>query len=190
MPLSIVQRPKVTDAMSAKASSIMLDGFRPRTYLADRAIAKAIKAATGETVAARTIGRRRAEYKAQQFARDLGNEQMRSLIHAVKEEDVAVTDAITAKAVDGLMQGTLNAMNFDPIYAEEVRVKREALALKREEHELRKRKFEDELQRRLATVREKGEKLVAEKSGELSAETKRRIRELYDLPGPEAVDAA
>lgn len=165
-------RPKATDSLSADGTTAMLAGFAAKKTNAE--IAADIRKATGERVAARTIGRRKADYWLQQRERDRAYEQMRALVRVLRDEP-KLSEIVVAKFRDLLMRGVGEITAKEALKAEELMLKRDQLEFGRE--------------RFAARVKEKGEKLITDKSGELSEETKQRIRELYDVR-EEVADAA
>lgn len=179
---------KATDELPPEAWRVMTAGFRAKkTY---RAIAFDL-AAIGFEVPERTIGRRAVEWRAEEARREAVREQVKALVDAMQEGKWESAEMIRALATEALMQNPDAFAQADPLkvqrqnlQAEEIRLRRDALALKRAEHELDLARFEA-LQRREDQAKDAADEL-AEKAGrgeKLTAEDIDRIRSIYGLNG-------
>lgn len=166
---------KATDALSAEAWQVMIAGWRAKKTL--RAVARDL-AEIGVKVPERTIARRRSEWIAEENRVGAAREHMQHLIAAVKQNNLAASEMLHALGVDALLTNPQAFPESDPLEAEKLRIKRSELDLKREQLELDRAKFAA-LQSKLAAVKEKAGQVL--QSGELPAEAKRTIREIYDL---------
>lgn len=177
---------KATDDLPAEAWRLMHAGFRmKKTY---RAIAADLEE-IGCEVAERTIARRAVEWRHEQSRKEAVREQVKALVEAMQEGKWESAEMIRALATEALMQNPDAFANSDPLavqrqnlQAEELRIKRETLELRRQQHELDAAKFEA-MQRREEEAKQAADEL-AEKAGrgeKLTADDIERIRGIYGL---------
>ncbi|MEN6601772.1 MAG: hypothetical protein ABFD86_05095 [Bryobacteraceae bacterium] len=171
---------KSTDQLPPEALRIMAAGFAAK--LTVRAIAFRL-AEIGLQVPERTIARRGEEWRAEQARRQAAREQVADLVAAMKAENWESAEMLRALATDSLMRDPEAYTAADPVklqsqnlYAEELRIKREALELKKQRHELDVQKFRamQDRERRAAAALEKPE-------SELTPE--QRLREIQEIYG-------
>jgi hypothetical protein len=178
---------KVTDSLGPEAQRIMVQAFREKK--SSLMIADLIKRETGETANERTIGRRASEWRAEQSRRQAAREQASALISAMKEHNLVASEMIQALATDALMMNPDGFALQDPIkvqrqnlIAEEIRLKRDALELRRAEHDLEAERFaimRQREQRAIAAADELKEK--ANRGETLTVGDLNRIRDIYGL---------
>jgi hypothetical protein len=154
---------KVTDALSPEGRRVMVQGFAAQK--ASAWIAQAIKDATGETVAERTIARRAAEWRAEVERRRIGRERMEDLVAAMKAGGMDASEQIMALAQSHLMEHPDSLTGADPIELQ-------GLALEGEKTRLKKRELE--IRERNAAVQERKMALMEERD--------RRVREVMEKP--------
>jgi hypothetical protein len=173
-----VPREKATDRISEEAQGILARGFaqgKPAPW-----IAQAVKDATGETVAERTVARRAAEWRETKARFERAREQYA----AMKAAGFDGGQMIEALAFDRLVESPEALTGADPIKFHALGLEAEKIALKKREIAVRERAMEIEEKkvalleareaRAIAAVSEKGEALTAE-------ERVQRIREIYGI---------
>jgi hypothetical protein len=148
-------------------------------------IAARIREEFGEEVAERTVGRRKAEWEAEQQRRQAGREQMEDLVAAARGSDLKASEMIEALAREALMRDPEGLGRIDSkaaLEAEKVRLQRETLALKRDQLDLDRKKYEDMKQREQQAI-EAAAALEDKAAGgqSISPEDIRKIREVYGL---------
>src|SRR6266581_4284498 len=74
-----------------------------------------IAAETGETVAERTVARRKAEWEAEQKRRRAGREQMEDLLAAARAGDSTASEMVNALAIEQLMRDPEGTLSVDPV---------------------------------------------------------------------------
>lgn len=177
---------KVTDSLGAEAWQAMIAGWRARKTL--RAVARDL-AAIGVKVPERTIARRRSEWIAEENRKAAAREHAAHLVAAMKENNLAASEIVTALATDALVMMPDAFTSGDPtqvqrlnLEAEKLRLKSGELEVKRSQLALDREKFQG-MKTNLAKIREKTAQIAgiaAETSG-LPAEVRQRIREIYGL---------
>lgn len=185
-------RALATDSLSSEAQRLMVACFRSRMPAA--AIAEKIKAETGEVAAERTIGRRKAEWEAEQSRRQAAREQMEDLLEAMRSGDRTASEMVNALALDALMRDPARLTDADPIalqqtsiQAERVRLQREQVAIKKRQIELDEKKFEAMQQREKKAIETATALEQKAASGQtVTPEEIRKIREVYGLEPGEA----
>jgi hypothetical protein len=166
----------------------MLACFREK--LPASMIAARIEAATGEKVAERTIGRRKAEWEAEQKRRRMSREWMSDLMAAAREGDSTSWEMVQALASEQLQrdgEGILLAV--DPIRlqqtsiaAQKVRLQGRVIDLKERQVRLDEAKFEilkAEREKAIKTAEELETKVASGR--QLTEDDIRRIREVYGI---------
>jgi hypothetical protein len=177
----------VTDSLSSAAQELMLVCFRQK--LSAAMTAAKIKAETGEDVAERTIGRRKSEWEANEKRRKSAREQMQDLLDAMRGGNHTASEMVNALAIESLMRDPEGFIDSDPIrmqrtslLAEQVRLKRDQLDLKKREVALNEAKF-DLLKRQkdqaIAEVEALEKKAAAGES--ISTEGLKKIRDIYGI---------
>ena len=148
-----------------------------------------IKAATGEEPAERTIGRRMSEWRAEEHRRKLGREQMQDLLEAARAGNYVASEMVNALSIEALLRDPEGFINQDPIEAqkvsikaEEIRLKRETLEVKKREQALNEAKF-DLLKQQKQKVLDEAAALEqkAARGETLGPEDIRRIKDIYGL---------
>ncbi len=172
---------KSTDQLPPEAARLMAAGFGQK--LTARAV-RARLAEIGVEVPERTVARRAREWNAEQSRRQAAREQVHALVAAMKAEQMNASEMLQALAVDALMADPEAWAGGDPIkvqgqnlYAEEIRLKREQLELRKAQHQLNVRKLTamEERERRAAKALEKPD-------SELTPEERlREIQEIYGI---------
>lgn len=152
-------------------------------------IAARIAAETGETVAERTIARRKSEWEAEQRRRQAGREQMEDLLAAARAGDSTASEMVNALAIEQLMRDPEGTLTLDPIElqrtsiaAERVRIQSRRLDLTERQVRLDEAKFElmkSEREKAIKTAEELEAKVSSGK--QLTAEDIGRIRSIYGL---------
>ncbi len=158
------------EKLSAEAHRLMLAGFREgKTYAA---IARDL-AEIGEPVPERTIGREGARWRAEQSRRGRAKEQAMAMLEAMRDGNWESSEMLRAIATDWLLANPDVYAGIDPVklqsqnlYAEELRLKREKLAIQARQvavDEKRLALLEDRERRMTAALTaDKGEQLTAE----------------------------
>lgn len=165
----------------------MVACFRSRMPAVE--IAAKIKAETGEVAAERTIGRRKAEWEAEQERRQAAREQMEDLLNAMRTGDRTASEMVNALALDALMRDPQRLTDADPIalqqtsiQAERVRLQREQVEIRRRQIELDEKKFADlQDQRRRAVEATQALEQKAASGQAVTPEELRRVREIYGI---------
>lgn len=165
----------------------MLQGFA-NSQTAAR-VAQAIKDATGEVVAERTIARRAAEWRMAQSRLERAREQYR----AMKEAGLDGVEMLSALAFDHLVENPDALTGADPVEFHALGLKAEQLALKKREIAVRERQV-SVVEAKLGILEAREERLKAALGGQKKAATaEERLREVYSilqLKQPEAHVAA
>jgi hypothetical protein len=148
-----------------------------------------ILAETGETVAERTIGRRKAEWTAAQNRRQAGRERMEDLLLAMESGNRTASEMVNALAMEALMNDPDGFSVMNPIEVQKTSIAAERVRLQRERMELQKRqvaleeaKFELMKQREekaIAATRELAQKSASGQS--LKPEDFRKIQDIYGI---------
>lgn len=148
-----------------------------------------IKAETGEEVAERTISRRHSEWRAKQERLNASREQMQNLLDAMAGGNHTASQMVNALAIEALMRDPEGFIDTDPIrmqrtslLAEQVRLKREQLDLKKREVALNEAKFEllkRQKDQAIAEVEALEKKAAGGES--ISAEGLKKIRDIYGI---------
>lgn len=181
-----MRRSQVTDSFGDNARRVMLQGFGARKSA--RAIQVELKS-IGTTVTERTLQRRYAEWFQEQRRLQSGREYVENLVAAMKANNMQATEIITALATDQLIQNPDAFLAGEPaevqrvnLEATKLQVKREELAIKKADQELKQKKFEA-MQTKLMRIKEAAKSAVetADKSGEMSPEVRKKILEVYGL---------
>jgi len=175
-------RAKVTDGLSAAAQRIMAQGFA-QAWTAAR-IAQAVKDATGEEVAARTVSRRAAEWRGERDRRQGARERMADLVAAMRAGGMEASEMIQALAMDHLVEHPEALTGADPVELQGLSINSEKVRLKRRELDIRERSvlvnekkmalLEAREQRAIAAVSGGDEKMTPE-------ERVKEIRAIYGL---------
>jgi hypothetical protein len=182
-------RALATDQLSSEARSLMLACFRERMTAA--ATVARIKEQTGETVAERTLARRKSEWEAEADRRLRGREQMEDLLAAARSGDHTASEMVNALAIEQLMRDPDGTLSLDPIAlqktsiaAERVRLQRDNLELKRRQIALDEAKFAQLKREKELAIAATDELEKAAKGGkQLTADDLRKIRDIYGLRG-------
>jgi len=180
-------RERKTDQLSSAARQAMLACFAQ--HLPASMIAAKIKAETGETVADRTVGRRKSEWEAEQQRRQANREQMEDLVAAARGSDLKASEMIEALAREALMRdpdgfGSLNPIDVQrtSLQAEKVRLAREKLELQKRIVDLDEAKFSRMKQREEQAIDATRALERKAASGQaISPDDLRKIREVYGL---------
>lgn len=178
---------KATDRLSAEGLSLMNKGFAQKKASAQ--IAREVEAATGECVNPRTIGRRALEWrKAENRIREQ-KEKIQALMAAMDDGNLTASGAIKALALQALINDPDAFRQQNPLKvqsqnlrAEELIIKREALALKAREvavNEGRLQLLQERENRMLAEVDQL--KTKASEGRSITSDDIQRIREIYGL---------
>ena len=148
-------------------------------------IAARIREDFGEEVAERTIGRRKAEWEAEQQRRQAAREQMEDLVAAARGSDLKASEMIEALAREALMRDPDGLGGIDSkaaLEAEKVHLKRDELALKQRQIALDEAKFDLMKQREKQAIETAAALETKAASGQsISPEDIRKIREVYGL---------
>jgi hypothetical protein len=170
---------KATDALSGESLKIMADGFAAGRTAAW--IAQAVRDATGETAAERTVARRAAEWRAEMRRRTSARERMEDLVAAMRSGNMDASEMIQALAMDRLVDDPDALTDADPVKVQRLSLVSEDLRLKRRKLELLERQVTvNEKRVKLLEDRDSRVKAVAEKP-ELSAEE--RVAEIQAIYG-------
>jgi len=170
---------KATDELSAEAQRVMVAGFRAKLTYAE--IGRQLRE-IGQEVAERTIGRRGMEWRTAEARRQTAVEQMQALIAALKAEEMNAAEIVHALGVQALLEDPEEWKARDPLYAEELRIKRETLELRKRQVELGERKLtmlEEQRNRAVEAAEALGQK--AARGETLTAADVDRIRAVYGL---------
>jgi hypothetical protein len=178
---------KVTDELSAEARQAMIAGFIAKKTAAE--IAAEIAQATGETVAERTVSRRREEWQAEQDRRRAARERMEDLVAAMKAGDMPAADMILALAGAKLQEDPEALTGGNPLRLQEMALKAQVVAQKERQLDLRERAVaivekklqlqEERMGRADAAAAELEEK--AGRGETITADQVAKIREIYGL---------
>ena len=187
---------KVTDDLSPEGRRVMMAGFIAKTSAAE--IVTQIREATRETVAERTVSRRREEWQAEQDRRRSARERMEDLVAAMQAGNVAASDMIQALAMDKLQDDPDALTGGDPLKVQQLALEAQQVELKRRALDLRERAVGViETKLRLAEERAaRADAAAAElqaKAGRgetITADQVARIREIYGLRGNDEQRAA
>jgi hypothetical protein len=158
-------------------------------HMSAPAIAALIKERTGEEVAERTVGRRKAEWEEEFERRQRGREQMEDLLAAARAGDHTAAEMVNALAIEQLMRDPEGTLTADPIKlqeasikAEKVRLAARSLDLKEREIAIAEKKFailQAEREKAIAATEELKNKVGSGK--QLTLDDMRKIREVYGL---------
>jgi predicted ArsR family transcriptional regulator len=163
----------------------MLRGFAAG-WTAER-IARALLDESGETVAARTVARRAAEWRAEMDGRQARREHMADLVAAMKDSGMDGSEMIQALAIDQLMDHPEALTGADPIALHGMSLNAEQMRLKKREIDIRERRLAMD-ERRLAALEAREERaraaLETQPGEEVTPEERlRRVQEIYGLAG-------
>lgn len=100
-----------------------------------------VKAETGEEIAERTIGRRKAEWEAEQERRKASREQMEDLLAAMKAGNHTASEMVNALAVEAMMRDPDVMLSANPVALQQTSIAAERVRLQREQVELKKRQL-------------------------------------------------
>lgn len=170
-------------SISSEAQRVMVACFAEG--LTDPAIAARIKAETNETVAERTIGRRKAAWREETQRRKAGREQMEDLLAAMKAGDHTASEMVNALAVEALMRDPDGTLSADPIALQQVSIQAERVRLQAKSMELKARQIAlDEA--KFAVLQEREKRAIALLNGQgkedlSSDEIVRRVRQMYGM---------
>lgn len=157
----------------------MAAGFAAKWTAA--AIAAAVKEATGEVVAERTVSRRMVEWESGKDRFETAKEQFR----AMKEAGLDGVQMLQALAFERLLDDPDALTGSDPLAFHALGLEAEKVALKKREIEVRERGIAV-VERKLAVVEEREKRAVAALAEGAGAEVSdadrlRRVKEIYGL---------
>ncbi len=173
--------------ISPEAMRVMQAGFRERKPAS--IIAGLVKAATGETIAPRTIARRASEFRAEQSRRRTAREQVEDLVKAMRDNDFTAAEMIQALATQALIDDPQGFAGADPLTVQRRNLEAEEIRLKARKLDLQERAV-TVVERRLAILEDREKKAraaadeLAAKAGrgeEISPADLDRIRSIYGL---------
>lgn len=178
-------RALATDSLNSEARSLMVACFRNGMTAA--ATAAKLKAEAGVEVAARTIGRRKAEWEVKQAWRQEQIERAQVLLEAADRGDYTAAGMVKALAMEALLRNPERFSEADPIEVQKQALRAEEIGLRREQMQFNIRKFEA-MQRREQKAIETAAALEQKAaSGQtVTPEEIRKIREVYGLQSSEA----
>lgn len=130
---------KVTDGWSDEARQILADGAL-KGYTAVR-VTQAILDATGEAVAERTVSRRMAELREAAEMRAAAKDRAVDLVEAMKAGNVTASEYVQALAMRALELEPDEFTGSDPVKVQRLAMKGEELRLKREAQALKAREL-------------------------------------------------
>lgn len=181
-------RSLATDRLSSGAQQRLAVYLREK--LPPALIVEKLQAEFNETVAERTIARRKAEYEEKAQRRQAGREQMEDLLAAMRAGDHTASEMVNALAIEQLMRDPDGTLAVDPIalqqtsiQAERVRLQAKSMALKERQIALDEKKFE--------VLQERERRAIAELNGESAKqlspeEMLRKIKDIYGLKHDDA----
>lgn len=180
---------KATDELSAEAWKLMRQGFAAG-WTAER-IAQSVLDGTGETVSARTVARRAAEWREEKRTFDSGVERWKTLLAAAEANQADASQMILALAQDHLLQNPNALDEADPVKVSRTALEAERMRLLRRKVELEERKVATE-ERRVKLLEDREARLVATVTDERKELTpEQRLREVRSILGlPEVASAA
>ncbi|MDE2097842.1 MAG: hypothetical protein KGL39_11385 [Patescibacteria group bacterium] len=165
--------------ISPEAERVMFAEFKKRTPAA--IIVRLVAAATGETVAARTIARRAATWRAEQMRVQAAREQMTALVQAAENSDLTAEGMLRALAFTQLLENP-KAMGADPVALQELRIKEKAVDLKARQIAVEEGKLkllQDRERKAVAAAEDLAKK--AERGETISPEDLQKIKDIYGL---------
>jgi hypothetical protein len=174
-------REKATDRISDEARRVMLQGFAAGRTAAF--IVQAVKDATGELVAERTVARRAAEWREESADRQARRERMTDLVDAMRASGMDGSEMIQALAIDHLVENPDALTGADPIDLHTLSINAEKVRLKKREMDIRERVVAiDERKMQLLEEREK-RAIAALATGETEMTAEERIAEIRRIYG-------
>lgn len=153
--------------------------------LPDPMIAARVEAETGEKLAVRTIGRRKADWRAQQSRIQRGREQMQSLLEAARAGNATASEMVNALAREQLQRDPEGTLAVDPIELQRVSVAAERVRLQAKGMELKERQLALD-EKRFALMQAREDRAIAALKGEGDAKTlsaDERLRKIYEIYG-------
>lgn len=173
----------VTDSLSDEGRRVMVSGFQQS--MAAEKIAQAIKDATGEVVAVRTVARRAAEWRSELARREQARERMEDLVRAVREGGPEGSEMIQALAMERLIENPDALFEADPVKVQKLHLQAEELRLKKRALEVKERAIAA-VERRLELLEAREKRALEALQGDkgetmTDAERVRRVREIYGL---------
>jgi hypothetical protein len=175
-------RGKATDGLSEAGQAAMCRGFAAG-WTAAR-IAQAVKDATGETVAERTVARRAAEWRMEMADRKARREHVADLVAAMREQGMDGAEMIQALACDQLMEHPEQLTGADPIELHGLQLDAEKVRQKKREMDIRERVVAID-ERKIALLEEREKRAIAAltKDGVEAMTPEERIAEIREIYG-------
>jgi hypothetical protein len=172
-----------TDKLSEAGKRTMLQGFALGKTAAF--IVQAVKDATGEELAERTVARRAREWRAEAADRKARREHMQDLVAAMREQGMDGAEMIQALAIDHLVEHPEALTGADPIELHGLQLDAKKVQLKEREIAVRERVAAID-ERKMALLEERERRAIralTREGGDRQMTPEERIQEIRSIYG-------